>query len=106
MKLKFKQQQYQTEATMAVVNCFDGQSKGERKDIVGRKVVDKGLFGKGAYGKEIEIEEIFSNKKLELSEEEILKNVHEIQKEQGLKTTGVVESYKGYLDQRGIPNIG
>jgi hypothetical protein len=25
---------------------------------------------------------------------------------QGLKTTGVVESYKGYLDQRGIPNIG
>jgi type III restriction enzyme len=95
MKLKFKQQQYQTEATMAVVNCFDGQSKGERKDIVGRKVVDKGLFGKGAYGKEIEIEEIFSNKKLELSEEEILKNVHEIQKEQGLKTTGKLSGLHG-----------
>jgi len=44
----------------------------------------KGLFGKGAYGKEIEIEEIFSNKKLELSEEDILKNVQEIQKEQEL----------------------
>ncbi|MFV1975684.1 MAG: hypothetical protein ACC651_08025 [Candidatus Scalindua sp.] len=42
------------------------------------------MFGKGAYGKEIEIEEIFSNKKLELSEEDILKNVQEIQKEQEL----------------------
>jgi type III restriction enzyme len=86
MKLKFKQQQYQADATMAVVKCFEGQSKGYRKEIVGRKTVDKGLFGKGEYGKEIEIEEIFSNKKLQLSNEEILRNVNEIQKEQGLKT--------------------
>jgi type III restriction enzyme len=85
MKLKFKQQQYQTDATMAVVKCFEGQSKGDRKEVVGRKTVDKGVFGKGAYGKEIEIEEIFSNKKLELSKEEILKNIHEVQKEQGLR---------------------
>lgn len=28
MKLIFKQQQYQTDATMAVVKCFEGQSKG------------------------------------------------------------------------------
>jgi type III restriction enzyme len=88
MKLKFKQQQYQADATMAVVNCFDGQSKGERKDIVGRKTVDKGLFGIGAYGKEIEIEEIFSNKKLEIPDEEILRNVQKVQKEQGIKTSG------------------
>ncbi|MBL7054798.1 DEAD/DEAH box helicase family protein [Candidatus Woesearchaeota archaeon] len=87
MKLIFKQQQYQADATMAVVKCFEGQSKGYRKETVGRKTVDKGVFGKGAYGKEIEIEEIFSNKKLKLSEEEILKNVQEIQKEQGLKTS-------------------
>ena len=73
MKLKFKQQQYQNDAAMAVVNCFKGQTKGERKEIIGRT----GLF----------IEEIFSNKKLGLAEEEILKNVQEIQKEQGLKTT-------------------
>ena len=73
MKLKFKQQQYQNDATMAVVNCFGGQNKGKRKEIIGRT----GLF----------VEEIFSNKKLELAEEEILKNVQEIQKEQGLKTT-------------------
>jgi len=73
MKLIFKQQQYQNDAAMAVVNCFKGQTKGERKEIIGRT----GLF----------IEEIFSNKKLGLAEEEILKNVQEIQKEQGLKTT-------------------
>jgi len=50
MKLKFKQQQYQRDATMAVVNCFGGQNKGERKEIIGRTW----LF----------IDEIFSNKKI------------------------------------------
>ena len=93
MKLIFKQQQYQADATMAVVNCFKGQSKGFRKEIVDRQIVDKGIFGKGLYGKEIEIEEIFSNKKLEPTEEEILKNVHEIQKEQGLKTNSKLAGY-------------
>lgn len=72
MKLKFKHQQYQTDATMAVVNCFAGQNKGFRKELVGRS----GFFA----------EEIFSNNKIELAEEDILKNVQEIQKEQGLKT--------------------
>jgi len=73
MKLKFKQQAYQADATMAVVNCFDGQSKGDRKEVVSRT----GLF----------VNEIFSNKKLELTPDEILKNVQEIQKGQGLKRT-------------------
>ena len=41
MKLKFKQQQYQTDATDAVVNCFVGQTKGLRKDIADRRTVDK-----------------------------------------------------------------
>ena len=72
MKLKFKHQQYQTDATMAVVNCFAGQNKGFRKELVGRT----GFFA----------EEIFSNNKIELVDEDILKNVQEIQKEQGLKT--------------------
>lgn len=73
MKLKFKQQQYQTDATTAVVNCFAGQTKGFRKELIGRT----GMF----------TDEIFSNKKLELTEGEILKNVQEIQKAQGLKTS-------------------
>ncbi len=81
MKLHFKQQQYQAEATMAVVRCFEGQSKGFRKETVGRESIDHGLFGT-----EIKVEEIFSNKKLELAESDILKNVQTLQKEQGLKT--------------------
>jgi len=81
MKLQFKQQPYQTDATMAVVRCFEGQSKGFRKEVVGREILDHGLFGT-----EVKVEEIFSNKKLEITEADILKNVQTLQKEQGLKT--------------------
>jgi type III restriction enzyme len=72
IELKFKQQQYQTNATMAVVNCFLGQTKGHRKDIVGRT----GYL----------VDEIFSNKKFEPNCE-VLKNVKEIQKDQNLKVS-------------------
>ena len=81
MKLKFKQQQHQNDATMAVVNCFGGQNKGERKDIIDRT----GFL----------VHEIFSNKKIELAEEEISKNVQEIQKNQGLKTTRKLSGLHG-----------
>ena len=61
MKLIFKQQPYQTDATMAVIRCFEGQGKGFRKEDISRT----GLF----------TEKIFSNKKLEIIEADILKNV-------------------------------
>lgn len=70
MKLHFKKQAYQEDAVSALTRVFTGQTKGERKEITGRT----GLFA----------EEIFSNKKLELSETDLLKNVHELQKEQGI----------------------
>ena len=70
MKLHFKKQQYQEDAVAALTRVFAGQSKGERKEITGRT----GLFA----------DEIFSNKKLELSEVDLLKNVQELQKEQGI----------------------
>ncbi len=79
MKLKFKQQQYQYDATMAVVNCFAGQKKGERKELVGRT----GFL----------TEEIFSNRKLDVTPEEILKNVQEVQKDQGLKVSKGLEGH-------------
>ncbi len=71
MKLKFKQTQYQADAAQAVVRCFQGQEKGFRIETVDRS----NLFAR----------EIFSNKKLELSDTDILKNVQELQKEQGLR---------------------
>ncbi len=79
MKLKFKHQQYQTDAAMAVVKCFAGQTKGLREETIGRT----GFL----------TEEIFSNKKLELAESDILKNVQEIQKGQGLKTSSRLEGF-------------
>jgi type III restriction enzyme len=82
MKLKFKQQAYQNDAAMAVVRCFEGQSKGFRKEVTGRYEAPDVLKSSGTG---YVIEEIFSNKKLELTEDEILANVKEIQKEQGLK---------------------
>lgn len=80
MKLQFKHQQYQADATSAVVRCFEGQRKGGRKEVVSRKTIDHGLFGT-----DIKVEEIFSNKKLEITDSDILKNIQTLQKEQGLK---------------------
>jgi len=80
MKLIFKQQSYQTDASMAVVRCFEGQGRGFRKEIVDREIIEDGLFGQ-----KIKVEEIFSNKKLEIDESDILKNVQALQREQGLK---------------------
>jgi len=70
MKLKFKEQQYQIDAVNNIVRVFSGQEKGYRKETVGRT----GMFS----------DEIFSNKKIEISDGDILKNVQELQKEQGL----------------------
>lgn len=67
---------------MAVIRCFEGQTKGHRKETV-RRITDTNALP----GMDVSVEEIFSNKKLELTEEEILKNVQELQKEQGLKIT-------------------
>jgi type III restriction enzyme len=82
MKLKFKQQPYQTDATNAVVRCFEGQRKGHRKEVVGREI-----FVNGRYEPELIVEEIFSNKKLQITDADILRNVQVVQKEQGLKTS-------------------
>lgn len=79
MKLKFKEQQYQIDATESLVRCFAGQTKGHRKETVGRTTIDMWLLGS-----ETIINEIFSNKKIEVTESEILKNVQELQKEQGI----------------------
>lgn len=87
MKLQFKQQQYQTDATNAVVRIFAGQEKGFRKETFGRTIEnDSKLF-------ETKVEEIFSNKKLDLDEKRLLQNVQELQKEQGIVVSKKLEGY-------------
>lgn len=77
MKLKFKKQQYQTDAVSNLVRVFSGQRKGTRREVVGR------TNATGQYS--TQVNEIFSNKKIELSETIVLKNVQELQKEQDIK---------------------
>lgn len=81
MKLKFKEQQYQIDAVSNIIRIFSGQTKGYRKETVGRA----GLF----------VDEIFSNKKIEISNSDILRNTQELQREQGLHP---VSSLRGGLN--------
>ncbi len=78
MKLQFKQQAYQAAATTAVVNCFEGQNKGQQKKTVG----SIGYLP----------DEIFANQKVQPSRWDILNNVQEIQKKQGLKASTELET--------------
>ena len=79
MKLQFKTQEYQTQATKAVIELFKGQEKGNRVDIIERKIIDDGVFGKKT--KEIKR---FSNKDINISNEELLKNIQDVQKQDEL----------------------
>ncbi|TXL16374.1 hypothetical protein BMR05_00720 [Methylococcaceae bacterium HT4] len=81
MKLQFKQQGYQSDATQAVVDCFAGQTKGHRKEITERT--------------ELLVHEIFANKKFDLNDKELIKNVQALQKEQGLNTSKQLETLDG-----------
>ena len=79
MKLKFKQQQYQTDAVNAVVNCFIGQEKGSRRDLLARftRTIDKGTF----FEKKENVEVIsFGNHPITLTESERKKNIREVQR--------------------------
>ena len=79
MKLKFKQQQYQTDAVNAVVNCFIGQEKGSRRDLLARftRTIDKGTL----FEKKENVEIIsFGNHPITLTESERKKNIREVQR--------------------------
>ena len=79
MKLQFKTQEYQTTATKRVIDIFKGQEKGSRVDIIERKIIDEGVLGK----KTQEIKR-FSNKDITISNDELLKNIQDTQKQDEL----------------------
>ena len=78
MKLKFKHQSYQDDAVKSLVNCFLGQKKGSRKDLIARykHTVDTGLF---AHEEEVEVIS-FGNNSITLTESERVKNIREVQR--------------------------
>lgn len=86
MKLKFKKQQYQENAAGAVVKCFEGQSNGNRRDIIDRRHY---IANEGTMWEEVIDEDVisFGNKKIELSSEELRKNIRNVQKQNNLDYT-------------------
>lgn len=77
MKFQFKTQAYQSDAVGAVVELFEGQSRGVREDISERKIIETGLI------KEEQIIKRFSNKELE-GHLDMLANIQKVQKKDEL----------------------
>lgn len=79
MKLKFKRQQYQDDAVMSVVKCFEGQKKGTRKDLLARytRTLDKGTLLETK--EEVEVIS-FGNHPITLTESERRTNIRNVQR--------------------------
>lgn len=93
MKLKFKKQQYQEDAALAIVKCFEGQPKGSRQDLIGRreKKIDLTNWNQNS------VEDIisFGNNKIMLTSEELRKNIRKVQKQNNLDYTDN-QGYENY----------
>ena len=90
MKLKFKKQQYQEDAASSVVKCFEGQPSGYIKEILGKReyTINEGTMWEETIAEDIEV---FRNKKIELTNDELRKNVRQVQKQNNLDYTNEKE---------------
>ena len=81
MKIKFKEQQFQIDAVQSVVDCVRGQPNN-----VLQFNLDKGrVKGEIAGQQMLDIETGFKNNPIVLSEQDVLKNIREVQLRNGLK---------------------
>ncbi len=101
MKLKFKIQQYQSDAVDAVLRVFDGQPN---RGLLPYKV-DKGKVYVEKGGKRIEVAqsvslfdngEGYKNADIELSEADLLKNIHSIQTDNNIHLSSDVVKKLGH----------
>lgn len=90
MKLKFKQQAYQTAAVEAVVNCFEGQPY--QTGINYR--IDTGLIAGQADQSSLFEESGFKNGDIKISDAQILENIQNLQQKQNLPRSAKLESNK------------
>lgn len=89
MKLKFKQQGFQTEAVMAVADCFSGQplttgisyriDPGRTLEATGQMLMDQELAG-------------FKNNDIVLPNDVLLRNIHAVQQRQNLPLSSILKS--------------
>lgn len=86
MKLKFKEQQYQNDAVNSVINCFLGETKGNRRDLLASytKVYDEGTL----LERKEDVEVIsFGNHAITLSETDIRNNIRNVQRKNDINYT-------------------
>lgn len=87
MKIKFKKQEYQTEAVNAVVDCFKGQPLSEGVKFR----IDPGVGDRMTLLQRIE-ESGFANESLRITGQRILENIQAVQKEQNLPISARLEN--------------
>ncbi|MDQ7060920.1 MAG: DEAD/DEAH box helicase family protein [Sulfurimonas sp.] len=94
MKIKFKKQQYQTNAVDSVVDCFKGQvkSSGISYRVDPGKVVEK--KGQGSFDDLEEESSGFKNSELTLTLDEVKKNIQDVQQNQNLPISETLISCK------------
>ena len=92
MKFNFKIQQYQTDAVDAVVRVFNGQGHYDKisyiRDLGKRKANQQlGMVMADEYGETIDLDDDigYKNEMLELSDDQLLKNIQKIQNESNIK---------------------
>ena len=88
MKLRFKQQSYQNEASTAIVQCFDGQPQQVREKVIRREPRDN----PGLYEEPVRIESIYENNPFKIDSLQRLKNLQQVQQKQGLPVSQKLQS--------------
>ena len=98
MKLKFKVQQYQTDAVENTVRVFNGQpNKG-----LAEYVIDKGKAYVIQNGVKVPLQTLdfaengYRNSDIDLSQEQILNNIHKVQSESNIKLSSEVVANLGH----------
>jgi type III restriction enzyme len=82
MKLKFKKQQFQTDAVNAVVDCFAGQPNEQSFFTLDRGCIQTAWCKRKQF---YLLEKGFKNRPIDLSPQDVLANIATIQLKNGLK---------------------
>ncbi|MGI6771275.1 MAG: DEAD/DEAH box helicase family protein [Acholeplasmataceae bacterium] len=99
MKIKFKKQEFQTDAVKSIINVFKGQkylrnNKGIADFIKEKNLLNHNYLDESIYDYDVS----FSNPIITLKKEEILENIREIQKENGIQESSYLSQKLGVVD--------
>lgn len=89
MKLKFKHQSYQSASVQAIVDCFKGQLP---NDSASRYRFDSGSVARGHSGQLEQDDAGFKNADIQLTEQQMLTNVQQVQRHQNMPQSSALIS--------------